>query len=90
MSNFDGYSEPTEQTNARAWRIALSSKGYAQNLTTEAEAEAIHGLIYDAEVMELPADVQDIVKWQNEPDFEDEPKEVQPKVDFTKIKPIQF
>jgi hypothetical protein len=38
----------------------------------------------------IPADVRDIVRWQNEPDFEDEPKEVQPKVDFTKIKPIQF
>ncbi len=35
-------------------------------LTTEADADRLHELIYDAEVMELPADVQDIVKWQDE------------------------
>lgn len=32
----------------------------------------------------------DIMRWQNEPDFQDEPKEVQPKIDFTLIDPIEF
>ena len=32
----------------------------------------------------------DIARWQNEPDFQDEPKEAQPKIDFNLIDQIEF
>ena len=48
----NGYTETQEQTNARAWRIALQSQGYAPKLNTEIEALWVAALLDGAEIVE--------------------------------------
>ena len=54
---------------------------------TQGGTSDIDSLVYPDRI---PADVRDIHRWQNEPDFQDEPKEAQPKIDFNLIDPIKF
>ena len=54
---------------------------------TQGGTSDIDSLVYPDRI---PADVRDIHRWQNEPDFQDEPKEAQPKIDFNLISPIKF
>jgi hypothetical protein len=68
MSNFDGYTEPTNNTEARAWRIALTSVGYPPKFCTEAEADLVNGCIMIAESDDDPrtGEQADLDRWQDE------------------------
>ena len=50
MTNFDGYTESTSTTNARAWRTALQSQKLAAKLNTEDEADRVRDFITCAEL----------------------------------------
>ena len=51
-SLYNGYTETQEQTDARAWRIALQSQRFAPNLNTEIEALRVAALLDNAEIVE--------------------------------------
>ena len=72
MNNFDGYHEPIHNTQARAWRIALASAGYAPLFCTEKDADKVSELIAvcnsDRAHNSTPmtGEQADIDRWQDE------------------------
>ena len=69
---FDGYTEPTNNTEARAWRIALASAGYPPQFTTEQEADDVAELIDICNtgsahnITPMTGEQADIMRWQDE------------------------
>ena len=61
---FSGWTESQAQTDARAWRIALCSIGYASRLTDEADADRLHELVKSGDP--VTGEQADIARWQDE------------------------
>ena len=55
--------------------------------TSNIETIALHAIDANSH---MTGEQADIIRWQNEPDFQDEPKEAQPKIDFNLMAPIEF